>query len=428
MSEEKEATADEAPTELPETETGSETQTPAESEVESEALEADTPAQEKPPTGSRAGGFAILLVLLFAFAAAGGGYYLWMELQLARQESSALQARIDRLDQRSATLEQRQGQLDARLDVVPEHEHSELLGRVGQLEAVLFDLRSRLGQERRGWLIAEVEYLLRIADHRLVLDRDTPTAIAALQSAIARLQALNDPNFTIVIDQLHADIDKLSAVPLPDRMALARQLADLSASIERLPLSTIPLRPESLNSTGEAPVQSFWQQMWQDIVGLVSIRRPGEADQPLLVPEQRYFLRQNLKLKLEAARLALLSGNAGAWKSTLREANTWMQHYFDPQSESVRDAIDTLHRLIDTDLNPPLPRLDDTRRLLQQAAMQQPLPPEQALESPQAEDSTAESAPETDTDGGAQSTAESAESVPEQGAPAAGQSTQGAGQ
>lgn len=332
--------------------------------------------QEHHPKKQSSGGSGAFMAILLAIGALGASYYLWQQQQVTNANTKALQGQINKL---LGVIEQRQQELLQRMQTVPAHQHPEINQRLDKMQASLFELQSHLGQERRGWQIAEVEYLLRIAEHRLNLEHDLPTAIAALQTASQKLQSLRSPAFTPVIALIGEDINRLSAVNLPDRDKLAEQIAAINSSVDNMPLAAGTVQSSKSTTANNAPVddekRSFWQKMWHDLLGLVTIRRDGEAERPMLVPEQRYFLKQNLHLKLESARLALLAGNAATWRDSLGEASSWLSTYFDKSASSVQGAMDTLTQLGAADLNPVLPELSDTRRLLQQAAMKLPAAP-----------------------------------------------------
>jgi uroporphyrin-3 C-methyltransferase len=104
--------------------------------------------------------------------------------------------------------------------------------------------------------------------------------------------------------------------------------------------------------------------LWSDIKGLVTIRRLSQSVTPLLPPEQGFFLRQNLALKLEAARVALLQREPATYQGALSEAQGWMSRYFDASAPAVRSALDNLARLREANIAPTLPDIGDSLRQL----------------------------------------------------------------
>jgi uncharacterized protein HemX len=245
------------------------------------------------------------------------------------------------------------------------------------LERLLLELRSRLSRERSDWMLAEVEYLIRIAGHRLLLEKDPHTAITALNQAVQKLTLLSSPALQGVIEQLNRDISELRAISLPDKTRITADLAALSTEIPQWPFSDTGSAPlpsdESVPEQEQAKERGLsrtFSKIWADIKGLVTIRRSDEISRPLMDTEQRYFLQQNLRLKLEAARLALLGGHNQPYHDSLEEAVSWLQQYYDASSPLVTDAMARIQKLAVIDLEPPLPSLEQSLLLLQEAAIE----------------------------------------------------------
>lgn len=328
--------------------------------------------KEHHPVKQSSGGSGAFLAILIALSAAGGVYYLWQQQQGMRQENRALEQSLNAVEERHNTLVQR-------IDTLAQHHHPDTEEQVGKVERLVQDLHDRLGQGQREWMIAEVEYLLRIAGNRLTLEHDKDTTVAALKQARERLATLEQDNYLPVIRQIDSDISKLTAISLPDREQIATELAALIGAAEHWP-STVSRKDDTESepvgeTTAETPERdSGWRAMlagiWDDIRGLVTIRRNGEIPSPMLEPKQHAFLQQNLQLKLEAARLALLAGNTRAYHGSLNEAAEWLQRYFDTSAPAVSEAQGRVRQLAAIDLEPALPALGNNLELLQQAARQ----------------------------------------------------------
>ncbi len=344
-------------------ETVNETET-AEVEVDTEQTEA-APKKKK-----RSGGAGTFLATLIALIAVGGVLYLYQQQMFLKRDVQALQQGLSKM---LGVVEQNRSDVLERLKTVPEHNHPQLTNRLAQAEQLLTDTRMRVGQDRHTWALAEAEYLVRIADHDLRFKHSTITAIAALQSARARLEAEDRQAFANPIRRIDSDINALSRVQLPDRESLAQELAELVGKIDDLPLlrqekSGSPQTPEEQPASEK---RSGWDKLWFDLGNLITIRHEEElVAKPMLPPEQRYFLRRNLQLQLESARLALLMDNTAAWKSSLGEASDWIKRYFDSSDALVKAAQTTLERLAGTQLLPALPDLSSTRDLLQKLSRQ----------------------------------------------------------
>ncbi len=322
----------------------------------------------EPSRKKRSGGaFTATLVALIAIA---GVLYLYQQQLFLKRDVTALQQGLGKI---LSLVEQNHSDTLDRLKTVPEHNHPQLTNRVQQAEQLLADTRMRIGQDRHAWALAEAEYLLRIADHDLRFKHNTITAIAALKTARERLEAEDRQTFSDPIRRIDADINALSLVQLPDREALAEKLATLVSKTEALPLLRQEKSPSQAVETDKPAEEerSGWDKIWHDLGNLVTIRHEDEVvAKPMLPPEQRYFLRRNLQLKLESARLALLLDNTTAWKASLDEAAAWTKHYFDDKEPAVKETLDALEHLGTIQLLPPLPDLGTTRSLLQKLARQ----------------------------------------------------------
>jgi uroporphyrin-3 C-methyltransferase len=359
-------------TEKPESETEAvEATEMPETEVAPEAEEEHRPAKQS------SGSTLAFLATVIALGAGGGTFYLWQQQQALLIESRALEQRIERL---LSVVEERHNSQLERIDALAEHSHLGTETQLGRIESVVEELRGRIGMEHREWAVAEVEYLLRVAEHRLNLEKDKRTALAVLYEARGLLASQDQAGFLPVLRQIDTDIGKLTAVTLPDRDRIAAELAALAATVEGLPIAI----GEVGGTEAEPPVESAaplqqsetngWRQVlgmiWRDIKELVTIRHDGAVPRPLLEPEQHYFLKQNLQLKLEAARLALLAGNSRAYRDTLAEAGDWLQRFFNTSTTAVTDAQATIARLAAIELEPALPVIGRSRELLQQATRQ----------------------------------------------------------
>jgi len=110
--------------------------------------------------------------------------------------------------------------------------------------------------------------------------------------------------------------------------------------------------------------RELFTAMWQDIKGLVTVRRRDEPVQPLLPPEQRFYLQQNLVLKLETARLALLQREATVYRTALDEAERWTREYFNTGTAPGEAFLQGLARLQQTQIAPDLPDIGGSLRVL----------------------------------------------------------------
>jgi uroporphyrin-3 C-methyltransferase len=324
-----------------------------------------------------------LVAMILAIAMAVTSFFTWREVdRLVNSRSQDLQ----QAETRSAGLESRlqdtarridgiQAEVDRELDEA-RREQQAALERLEQtqlaVERSVSQLRAQMGRSQDGWLLAEVEYLLRIANQRLQLQGDTGTALAALQAADERLHELSDPGYLAVREALAREIGQLRAVPAVDRGGLALKLASLEARVDALrPAGAryISAR-ERHGEARESLAASDWREVpalvWQAVRRLLVVRTHQEPATPMLPPEQEYFLDQNLRLTLEAARVALLQADAEQYRGSLETARRWLEQHYDREHPATASMSNELFHLLQQDIRPALPDISTSLRLLRQ--------------------------------------------------------------
>ncbi|ADJ29368.1 uroporphyrinogen-III C-methyltransferase [Nitrosococcus watsonii] len=256
---------------------------------------------------------------------------------------------------------------------------------MGTLESTLSLLRSEVerGPQPGNWDIAEAAYLMRIANERLQLGQNVSVALVALQTADRILRDMANPAFTPVRAKLAEEINSLKAVPEPDIDGMALSLTNIIERVKTLELKETVLAesetasktkeqapestPEPEGNTYIAKTKEFLQVIWNDLKGMVVVKHRHEAEGggiPTLLPEERYFLYQNLRLELETARLNLLLKNEAAFRQSLELAQSWLQTYF--QGSEAEVIKDTLAKLEQTTIESSLPDIAGSLKTLSQ--------------------------------------------------------------
>ena len=307
------------------------------------------------------------------------------ELQQAVSEANqeVLRQRAVLGEQRAEASEQRQALTDAteafrKQEALLEDEKLRMEEREGELRAAVAEVHRRVGRSGTQWMVAEAEYLIRIANHRLDLPRDTDTATVALGLADQRLRDTQDPGWNGVRNQLARDIAALSATAKVDSAGIAARLSALVEGIPRLKLASATLGAErTLPPRGKSerkPGERNWDTLLDDIVAgfkdTVRIRRRDQPVQAMLAPEHQFFLYENLKLHIESARLALARQDARLYRDSLETAARWLEQYFDPADAATASTGEGLARLAASDIRPELPDISHSLRLLKQIQQQ----------------------------------------------------------
>jgi uroporphyrin-3 C-methyltransferase len=246
----------------------------------------------------------------------------------------------------------------------------ELFAKVATLEsryaesqnqrAALETLYNDLSVSRDETALAEVEQMLLIAAQQLQLSANVKAALIAMQSADARLQRMNRPAFNGLRKAISQDMDKLRALPSVDITGINFQLNNLITAVDQMPLAyqqraANEVVAQAVPPKDETAWQKLLREIWQEVKQLVRIENTGKAEIPLLPPNQEFFLRENLKLRLLSARLALLSRDEDSFKQELKTAQLWMARYFDGKSNEGMRMSDGLKKLAASDISIELP-------------------------------------------------------------------------
>jgi uroporphyrin-3 C-methyltransferase len=346
---------------------------------------------------SPAGIIALALALLLLVAVAGGGWWLWQQLdqQQSRlaQLSHSRQApqveprvednaeAIDQLDSRLGQLDSRLGQIDSRLVELSsqlddrgqqrsqavqalQSDMQELQDRLDQrLDSVMQSLAEQQQADPGEWTFAEIEYLLRIANQRLQLERDVSGARALLETADERLSGIDNPALTPVRRAIQSELGELGSVPDVDRTGLYLSLMSLQSQLAKLPLEQ-DIQQIAAQGNDTSTVEGGWQQQLsrfgQELKELVVVRKHDQALEALMSPQQESYLRQNVRLQLEQAQLAVLQAKPELYQASLEKATTLVKNYYDTDSESVTQALDKLESLTGRTIRPELPDISDS--------------------------------------------------------------------
>ncbi len=241
--------------------------------------------------------------------------------------------------------------------VALETRYAEAQNQRAALEALYNDL----SVSRDETALAEVEQMLLIAGQQLQLSANVKAALIAMQSADARLLRMDRPAFNGLRKAIGQDMDKLRALPSVDITGINLQLDNLIAAVDELPL----VYQQRVAKKGEAAQaaapkdETLWQRLlreiWQDAKQLVRIEDTGKAEIPLLPPNQEFFLRENLKLRLLSARLALLSRDDDGFRQEMKTAQLWAARYFDGKSGEVMRVLSALKKIAASPVSIELP-------------------------------------------------------------------------
>jgi uroporphyrin-III C-methyltransferase len=212
------------------------------------------------------------------------------------------------------------------------------------------DMYRELSRSADDRMLAEVEQLLILASQQLQLAGNVKGALIALQAADQRLARADKLQVANLRRALNADMDRLKALPLVDTVGIAVKLDALVQQADSLPLIVAETLPAARGATRikppeESPYLRVARDFWEEMKGLVRIREIAPAEAALLSPAQSYFLRENLKLRLLAARVALLARDESSFRDDIRASQAWIAKYFDAKAKVNVNALATLKQL-----------------------------------------------------------------------------------
>lgn len=342
-----------------------------------------TPAKSSSGSGRVLGSIALLL----AITACAGIAYLWYQLEVQQRHQQEMAAanllgELKGVAESTRSLEKQQDKLAADQDQLNGFVQDKLEAGMAALQSQQEELTSSvsklydsLDRSIDSWALEEVEQLLRMANHSVELAGDLDIAAVALELADKRLEQLGNPQLLEVRRLIADEITQLKAVGQVDLPGLAFRLSSLGTAVKELPLISEPIRTisaeggdDTTSETGET--DNAWvvagQDLLSDLRGLVRIQNVTEAAQPLLTPEQRYYLIANLRLMLSGAQIAVLRTDTQTYKSNLTQASQWLKQYFDTDNGAVQSVIDELETMATRDLAPQRPNITGSILELQQ--------------------------------------------------------------
>ncbi len=269
------------------------------------------------------------------------------------------------LDEKIQNVQSLHGSLEA--------QQKSLQDNVNALNEGLSTLKSEIQAEAEkdnmsAWVLAEVEYLLHIANSRLNLEHDVKAALTALNAAAKQLSELNLPDLAEIQQLIRSEIEALDSVPKLDLPEMAQTLTTLGSNIEQLPLAK-PREATLVNGKSADNERKQWEiladQVWTALKPLVTVRNSQDPAMAPLTPAKQVYLTQNLQLKIESARLALLRTDNTIFHENLKIVNEWVSQFYDIDSAEGASMISTLNELQQATIDSELPDISGSLTALQ---------------------------------------------------------------
>ncbi|MGB1836687.1 MAG: uroporphyrinogen-III C-methyltransferase [Marinobacter adhaerens] len=319
-----------------------------------------------------------ILALIIAIALALWSWQQWnnhqavmQTLQSLKQDTAQLENLYgDRGSQQSQRLQSLEEKLASQRELIATQQR--------QIDHNARELLEAGNRTRTDWLLAEAEYLLRIANQRLMIEKDIRGAMSALEAADEVLTESDDIGVYPVRQQLAREILALKGLTDVDRTGLyltleaaidsIHQLTDQALISENAPGFVVSAAERESAGTGEEPgaVVQAWNKVKATLMQVVVVRRMDEPVKPLLSPDQSAYARLNLQLMLEEAEMAVLRGNQPLYERALTKARTTIDDWYNASNPRVTALSETLAELAGKNVDPELPDISQSLDLLKE--------------------------------------------------------------
>jgi len=349
--------------------------------------------QQETPSVNGSGAVSWLALLLGLGAAGGAGYTYWQQQEFQSSYMDSIKAEQEKIVDATSSIQTNiQSKLNSELSALKNDNDAlvddlstsnrrlerkltsnvdELNERLSETESKIITLRGFSDEAKYAYVKAEVEYFLQTANNRLMLAQDVGSSLTALQAADERLNILRDPSLVRVRAEVRDEIQALKAVDQPDITGIALSLSSIAKQVPELPMrmhddedffkEEIPMKEGEGWRVG---LSNVLRSMKGTLDGLVEVRDATPSDAPMLSVKDEALLYSNLEIQLQSARLSALKQDSANFDSSIDAAQTILEKYFDSEQKNVKAAISSVSELRGTQLQPSLPDISTSLKML----------------------------------------------------------------
>ncbi|HEY3982849.1 uroporphyrinogen-III C-methyltransferase [Cedecea sp.] len=345
--------------------------------VEETTPAVETPSQPEPtPKKNRSGvaGIALGAIAIAIALALGGGLYSYGKHQVSTQTATS-----DALANQLIALQKQQEAQKSEFDATLKQQATALsdankqqAALAHQLDEVQQKVATISGSDSKTWLLAQADFLVKLAGRKLWSDQDVTTAAALLKSADASLADMNDPSLITARRALTDDISTLSTVTQVDYDGIILKLNQLSNGLDNLRLADNDSDDSPMDSdSGElSGTITEWRQnlvkSWHSFMdSFITIRRRDETAVPLLAPNQDIYLRENIRSRLLVAAQAVPRHQEDTYKQALDNVSTWVRAYYDTNDSATKAFLEELDGLSQQSIHMDIPQTLQSQPLLE---------------------------------------------------------------
>ena len=332
--------------------------------------------------------FFTLINLLVLVVIIGTAYWAWLQWQTeSQQQAAVLAAQQTSMDQQQTSMLEQQDDIAvsiaanqlAKGDLEQQNQaiQTSIASLIEQLQLTSAQVQTNQsnladvsGRRPADWLLAEADYLIRMAGRKLWLEHDVKTSIMMLQSADSRIQDLDDPSLLPLRARLAEDLQSLQQVNQVSTSSIALALGAMLKQVDNLPLAFFK-KPET-ELVDETVTNSFddWRsnlaRSWQKATeNFFSYKKITTEIKPFMSEQQQWLSKEQLKFALMQAQAAVLKENSTLYQQSLQTAFRLLIESFDTEKELVVQFTDSLSNLQRTDFERTYPEQFNVAPLLQ---------------------------------------------------------------
>lgn len=326
----------------------------------------------------KSGLYGVLVILIVLILAGVGSFFLYQlrsnqeglggeldkdDRQISRlnDQLATFQNQMSTLQSQTAamqtTLSTKEAKFERALAEFKEHHGNKLESTKADLSGSISEIHTLLNRTRGDWMVADAEYLLSVANQRLKLVGDVKTSLVALRAADERLRDSGNPGVFKVREQLASEISALKQLKPVDIVGVFARIRVLQDQVMELPVflphsGKVGEQTDQQEPVGEAEnisgVDDFLDSAIDDLKGLVVVRRTDRKVDAVLQPEEVRIIREELKIKLEIVRLALLERDSKLFLQSLGDAKAWLKAHFRldaPESKKFSAELEGLNKI-----------------------------------------------------------------------------------
>ncbi len=320
---------------------------------------------------SRIGQWIALLLLLVI---AGLSVFLWYQYQAINKLNATLASQIAAVETKRKALEAKVAE-----DIAAQHKQmeSDVTELTQRLDTTTSKVAELTNMSHDDWKLAEVDFLLRMANQRILMEHEATSSLALAQSANSVLAEMQNADLFPARKKLTEEIEALKLARKVDREGIFLQLLAIAQQIENIPLIE-PLFEEDEETIAamdqaEEPVSpTIWQrvknmgsQVWHKLSIYVRVRDQGRRVDAILPPEDQLYLKQNLRLMLEQAQIGLLREEQHVYQASLDKAQNWIRDYY-PLNDQAQIVLNDLDLLKKNNVQQPLPDFSGSEALVKE--------------------------------------------------------------